>query len=90
MIPLNTHFYRAVRIRRKRSQTVHHGKEVVSFAAAAGHLVSSLGELAHYFSQFRVGLLVLSHKVIIVCYFNYTLLVLVPVKSLIPVTIPVA
>lgn len=61
-----------------RSQAVHHGQEVVSFAAAAGRLVSRLCKLPHDFSQFCVGLQVLLHRVIIVHYLKYsTRLVLV-------------
>lgn len=81
MIPLTTHFFRGVSIRRGSSQAVHHGEEVVSFAAPAGRLVSRLGKLPHDFSQFCVGLLVLLHRVIVVNDLNDTLLVLVLVQS---------
>lgn len=70
MIPLTTHFLGGVSIRRDRSQAVHHGQQVVSFAAAAGRLLSRLGKLPHDFSQLCVCLLVLLHRVIIVNYLN--------------------
>ncbi len=41
------------------SQAVHHGQEVVSFAAGSGRLISRLCKLSHDLGKLRIGLLVL-------------------------------
>lgn len=46
------------------SQAVHHGQEVVSFAAGTGGLISRLCELSHDLSQLCISLLVLKDNVI--------------------------
>lgn len=50
---------RGISVRVTMSQTIHHGKKVVSFAAGTGRLISRLCKLPHDLGQLCIGLLIL-------------------------------